>query len=101
MTDELTRKVMANLSGRQDEKDDSRERVKEREEEKNFFQCRVFDRVLDPKEEILLVERIYAAPEVQNKGIASRGSAEGDNLLPQLNERKTMNLRDLAAQKRY
>ena len=66
MTDELTRKVMANLSGRRGGENGSQEG------ERNAFQARS----LDPREEALLVERIHALPEGRDKG------ANDNTLLP-------------------
>ena len=93
MTDELTRKVMANLSGRRGGENGYQE---SQEGERNAFQARS----LDPREEALLVERIHALPEGRDKG------ANDNTLLPPKEEKregkwekKTISLRDLAEQK--
>jgi hypothetical protein len=82
----LTRKVMANLSGRQGDKNEPRE-----------GEGNVFRRFLDPSEEALLVEQIHA--EGGRGGSEARGAPAGA-VLTRPEERKIMSLKDLAEQKR-
>jgi hypothetical protein len=97
MTDELTRKVMANLFDRSGRPAGPGRERGPRAEEKNAFQRRS----LDPREEALLVEHIHAGDVLSCDALdALPGAKKSERKSEEKTMRKTMSLRDLAEQKR-